>query len=418
MPVFKYQAVDSAGKELNAQLEAESEDAAMRALRGRNLTVLELVSGGNQRTESGDAPADKPVAPAAAGGRARRVSMSTVLSFYEQLGFLIKAGIPVFSAIRMLGDTFNSEALAVVLKSVLFELSEGFPLSSALQKFPDSFPALHTNLIAVGEKSGNLDAALAQLVELTKEQQDIKEKIIKAAAYPIFLLALSGGLVVGLLLFIFPKFEEIFKSFDVKLPWTTELFMTASQYLRANTTMVAAVAAMAMVGIIYFFISEKTSEVRDRLILSLPVLRDVFISMFVALFAKTLTSLLKSGIPLMESLVICKETIRGTLKGRFFDKLIVTVKEGDPTSKGMEGEILIPEMARQLVIVGEKTGNLDRMMENIFVYYKKRYGEFLSKATAILQPVLLFFAAGLIAMVAISLFVPLFKLSSSMRHDS
>jgi type II secretory pathway component PulF len=187
--------------------------------------------------------------------------------------------------------------------------------------------------------------------------------------------------------------------------------------MRANLALIGAIAGITVVAIVYFFRSEKTSETRDKLILATPIIRDVFISMFVALFAKTLTSLLKSGIPLMESLVICKDTIKGTIKQRFFDKLIVTVKEGDPTSKGMEGERLIPEMARQLVMVGEKTGNIDKMMENIFLFYKKRYNEMLGKATAVIQPILLFFAAGLIALVAISLFVPLFKLSSSMRKD-
>jgi type II secretory pathway component PulF len=193
--------------------------------------------------------------------------------------------------------------------------------------------------------------------------------------------------------------------------------MIASQYMRAHMLTIFAVSGLLGVGLVYFLRSDKTSEARDNLMLATPILRDVFISMFVALFSKTLTSLLKSGIPLMESLGICKETIRGKVKAQFFDKLIKVVKEGDPTSKGMEGEPLIPEMARQLVMVGEKTGNIDKMMENIFFFYKKRYGEMLGKATAVIQPLLLFFAAGLIALVAISLFVPLFKLSSSMRKD-
>jgi len=409
MAIFKYQAIDTQGKQIDEHVDAESEAAAMQTLRGRNLTVLELRPGG--------AASAAPAAQKALFGGKKRVSMVVVLTFYEQLGFLIKAGIPVFLAIRMLSDTFNNPTLTEVLKSVIFELSEGFPLSSALMKFPESFPPLHTNLIGVGEKSGNLDGSLAQLVELVKEQQEIRGQIVKSAAYPVFLLALSGGLVIGLLLFIFPQFEDIFKSFDVKLPLTTEIFMAASRYMRANMALIFSSAGIGIVGIAYFFQSEKTSETRDKIMLATPILRDVFISMFVALFAKTLTSLLKSGIPLMESLIICKETIRGKLKGKFFDRLIATVKEGDPTSKGMEGETLIPEMARQLITVGEKTGNLDKMMENIFLFYKKRYGEMLGKATAVLQPILLLFAAGLIALVGISLFVPLFKLSSSMRKD-
>jgi len=141
------------------------------------------------------------------------------------------------------------------------------------------------------------------------------------------------------------------------------------------------------------------------------------VSMFMALFAKTLSSLLKAGIPLLEGLSICQHTMTGKMKKDFFDRLIGIVRDGEKTSKGMENSPWIPEMARQLVIIGETTGNLDLMLENIFLFYKKRYNELLTQLTAVLQPLLLFFAAALIALVATSLFVPLFKLGGAMREQ-
>ncbi len=407
MPFFQYQAIDKSGKETADHIEAVSEAEALQLLQKKSLTVLDMKS------------ATEPKAQAATNVvlfAAKKVPTAIVLTFYEQLSFLIKAGIPIFLAIRMLGEQLKHPKLSEILKQVLFELSEGTPLSSSLQKYPDSFPSLHTNLIGVGEKSGNLDAALNQLVELVRESQEIKDKVVKAAAYPIFLLLLSLGLVFGLLLFVFPKFEEIFASFHVKLPAITQFFINASQALRSNTAMIGSVIAVFGFAIVYFFTSESTSEARDKIMLNTPLLKDVFVAMFVALFAKTLSSLLRSGIPLLESLGICQQTIKGELKRKFFDHLITTVKEGEPASRAMEGHLLIPDMALQLFLVGERTGHIDQMLDNTFIYYKKRYNELLTKTTAVLQPLLLLVAAALICCVAISLFVPLFKLSSSMHE--
>lgn len=411
MPSYKCTAYDSKGAEKREQIEAASEAEAIEKLRKRHLTVVEVSEVTNGILNTDNAP-EKVNTPSLG-----KVPTKVVLSFYEQLAFLIKAGIPIYSAVRMLANTFHNKNLDKILKDVLFVLSEGSPLSTALLKYPDSFPPFHAHLISVGEKSGNLDQALTYLIDMVKEEQEIRENLIKAAAYPIFLLVLSFSLVAGLLLFIFPKFQEIFTSFGVKLPPLTAFFIAASESLRGNFTLYTAVTISAIAGIGYFFTSQAMSGTRDRLFLSVPVVKDVFVSMFIATFSNTLGNLLKAGVPLLESLVICQQTIRGELKSNFFDKVIGVVRDGEPTSKGMEGSELIPEMAHQLMIVAESTGQIDLMMENVFRFYKKRYRETLNTVTAIAQPLLMFLAAGLIAMVAISLFVPLFKLSSSMREQ-
>jgi len=411
MPQYLAQVIDPKGRQANEQVEAASEREAIERLAKKQLVVLEIKSAGNAPVVS--APG---TAAAAAAKTMPRVGITVILGFYEQLAFLIKSGIPVFLAIRMLSDTMKNKSLAGILKNVLYELSEGFPLSGSLQKYPESFPPLHTQLIAVGEKSGNLDSALNHLVELVREQLDIREKIVKASVYPLFLLTMSFSLVIGLLLFVFPKFEEIFKSFNAQLPPTTLFLLQLSNYLRNNVTVVFSMIGGVGISLFYFMKSEAVSESRDRFFLAVPLVREVMVSMFMALFAKTLSSLLKAGIPLLEGITICQNTMAGKLKRAFFDHLIGVVRDGEKTSKGMEGSPLIPELARQLIIVGETTGNLDEMLENIFLFYKKRYTEVLAQLTAVLQPLLLFFAAALIALVATSLFVPLFKLGSSMSQ--
>lgn len=412
MPSYKCTVYDQKGSESHESVEATSESEAIEKLKKRHLTVVELKVIGDVMSSSEEGDTSASVDSSQVG----KVPLKVVLGFYEQLAFLVKAGIPIYAAVRMLANTFRNKNLELVLKDVLFVLSEGSPLSSALLKYPESFPPFHAHLISVGEKSGNLDEALSYLIEMVKEQQEIKGNLIKAAAYPLFLLALSLSLVLGLLLFVFPKFQEIFKSFGVKLPPITAFFIATSEALRSNFPVYFTVMISGIVGAVYFFTSQRTSAARDRLFLSIPIVNDVFVSMFVATFSNTLGNLLKAGVPLLEALTICQQTIRGDLKEKFFSKVIGIVRDGEPTSKGMEGSVLIPEMAHQLMIVAESTGQIDIMMDNVFRFYKKRYRETLNTVTAIAQPLLMLFAAGLIAMVAISLFVPLFKLSSSMRQ--
>lgn len=411
MPRFHFQAADKTGQEIVDFIEAGSETEAMQTLAKRNLTVLEIRQTRDSQSGQQQEASASQIKPVKG-----KVPTPIIMHFYEQLSFLLKAGIPIFLAIRMLSEQIQHPVFQDIMKNVLFELSEGLPLSECLKKYGETFPGLHVNLIGVGEKSGNLDAALTQLVDLVKEQQEIREKISKAAAYPLFLLGLCISLVVGMLVFVFPKFEEIFKAFNVKLPGVTAFFIDASHALRDKAIMIVGVAGVVIYGVVYFFMHPSMSETRDKFLMKVPLIKDVLVAMFVALFSKTLGSLLKSGIPLMEGLTICQQTIKGELKRKFFEKVITAVKEGEMTSKAMEGHMLMPDMALQLFIVGERTGHIDHMLENIFHYYKKQYNALLTKTTAVLQPILLFFAAVLICLVAISLFVPLFKLSSSMKQ--
>ncbi len=408
----RYQCIayDQGGRKHDESIEAASEAEALEHFRKRNFILIEMKEVRKGEEGKGAAPNGKPEK---VGG----VPVMAILNFYEQLSFLLKSGIPIYTAVRMLSEMFVNKNLSKILKNVLFVLSEGYPLSVALQRYPQHFPSFHTSLINVGETSGNLDEALSHLVDLVKERLEIQRNLFKAAAYPVFLLVLSVCLVVGLLVFIFPEFQRIFASFKVTLPPITLFFISVSEFMRGQAIGIVGGLALSMVGTVHFLFSKSTSGMRDQFFLKIPVVRDVFVSMFVATFSKTFGNLLKAGIPILTALMICKDTIQGKFKEDFFDKVISFVKEGESTSKGMQNSPLIPEMAYQLILVSESTGQIDGMMENIFKFYRKRYSELLTTLTAIVQPVLMFMAAGLIAMVAISLFLPLFKLGSTIRGN-
>lgn len=410
MPQFRYKAVDALGKECSAEMEAPDESQAAQALTGKNLTVLELtvISGGKEGTGV------RQVKPRF---QSVKIPMGPVLELYEQISFLVGSGIPLYLSLRMLAESLKNPTLIRVVKRLVFELSEGQKLSQAMQHFPKCFPLLHCRLVAVGESTGDLPKVLSHLVDLVREMQEIKQRFWKAVAYPVFLVSISALLVFSLLVFVFPKFQQIFLSFHVTLPALTVALMDLGVFLKAHLgSFLLALGSIG--GFLYLMATQDSFRMaRDRWALKTPFVGDVYVSLFVSLLAKNLESLLKTGVTLIDALWICRDTLapRGGLKYLFFSKLITATKEGELMSVVMQRSPLIPEMVWQLTAVGEKTGSLGTMMGNVFVYYKKRYIERLSRFASILGPGMMIVAAAIIAVTAASLFLPLFQLGSAIR---
>ncbi len=412
MPRFHCQAIDSQGREIKETIEAATEAQAFQTLANRKLTIVEMKE---LRTDP-TAPGTTQEGQTFLDNLMTQIPMADILGFYEQLSFLISAGIPIHLCLRMNIQNTKNPLLVDTLKKVMFDLTEGVAFSSALQKYPRFFPALHTQLIGIGEKTGALDKALIQLIDLTRERLDIREKVVKASSYPFFLIGMSLSLVLAMILFVFPKFQEIFASFEVKLPPLTAFLMGLSATLNEHVLLILVGVCAVVGGILYFFKSEAMSDTREQILVSIPLVREVFLSMFVALFSKTLSSLLRSGIPLLEALVICQRTLPGGLKQKFFNTVIAGVREGETASSLMERNGFVPELVWQLTAVGEKTGDLATIMDHLFTFYKKKCTDGLNKMTGILKPALMFFSAGIVMTIAGALFIPLFKLGSSMKR--
>lgn len=415
MPQFKYKAIDAGGNETVSSLEAASETDLISQLSAKNLTVVDLKVvqsdlGSKEDLDEGADLGDK------FGSLTSRIPMAIVLSFYEQLSFLLVSGIPLHLCIRMTVENLKHQELISVLKRILFDLSEGSLLSASMRRFPKVFPTLHTQIIHIGEKTGTLDKALLQLVDLTKERLDIERQALNAASYPAFLMLLSSSLCIGMIAFVFPKFQDIFSSFGGKLPALTTFLMDLSHWMNENSFTFLAGTVAVVGGTLFFLFSNTLSEMREKLMLSTPILKDVFISMFVSQMSKTMGSTLKSGIPLMESLIIVRRTLPEGVRRDFLDTCIHAVREGEPLSLAIQRAELVPELVWQLVSVGEKTGNMATIMDNIFFFYKKKYQEMLDRVMGVLKPALMFGSAVVISAMAAALFIPLFKMGSNIKR--
>jgi len=255
MPTFQYQAVDDAGKERAAQIDGTSEQEVLTMLEKKNFTVFEIKRVDSETPIESSSSFSSPGAFAAL--LTPKVPLPVLLTFYDQLAFLIKSGIPIFLAIKMILDNIKDVQLTKLLKQILFDLKEGFTFSSAMQKFPIHFPKLHTYLIGMGERAGNLEGSLQYLLELVQEQQETRAKFIKSMSYPIFLVGMTVTLIFCMVFFVFPRFQEIFDSFEVELPFTTAFLMDLSEILHSYFVVIFGSVFGCIVGVWFFLKSNE-----------------------------------------------------------------------------------------------------------------------------------------------------------------
>jgi len=415
MPRFKYRAINGSGEQQSSEADASSDSELIQDLSAKGLTVLNLtvISGGASLEDGNQSEGDEEksfFAKLDAG-----VPVAILLHFYEQIGFLMGSGIPLHLSIRMVFDNIKHPGLQAIIKKILFDLSEGSPFSESLAKHGSVFPPLHVHVIGVGEKTGKLDQSLLQIVDLTKERIEIERQAISAASYPLFLIGITMVLALGMVLLIFPQFKEIFGSFQMKLPFLTQVLMDLSDILRTKLILVLLGVGGSVFGTIYMFKSEAMSETRENAALATPIVSRIFMAMFVSQFSKTVGSTLKSGIPLLDALIICRRTLPHGPRYDFLTELINGVREGLTMSAVMERTQFVPELVWQLSAIGEQAGNLNAIMDNIFTFYKRQYNEDIVKISGLLKSGMMFFAAAIVGSIAGALFIPLFKMGANMK---
>lgn len=362
----------------------------------------------------GDIKEVEKIAPQAL--RASSVSLEEVREVFSELAFMIQSGIPLFTCLGLIANNVRQNRLKKIIEKVRFDLSEGITLSSALRQYPRAFNQVQTSMILIGEASGNLEAALEDLVKMIDDERDLRDEIRKAVAYPIFMLSLSTLLVGGMLLFIFPKFRTIFLGFKAKLPIITTFFMNASQFMVENIELI--IGGLVIIPLT-FFLFQNVAALRyiwDRNKFKVPLFGHLFQSQLLARYGRIIGSLLSTGVPLVESLQLYRSVSTNLYIKESFDLIIAQVKEGVPLSDAVLSCYLFTPITIQLIKTGENTGELDTMSHRIFEFYRKKLSIKIKHLITILEPTLLAVMGGIVSIMAISVMLPLFRLAGQVRR--
>lgn len=342
-----------------------------------------------------------------------RVKEHDIILFARQFSTMIDAGLPIIQCLDILYSQQENITFKNMLKSIKDSVEGGATLAESLKKFPKHFDDLFVNMIAAGEAGGILDVILRRLSTYMEKAARLKSQVKGAMTYPIVTLAIAGVVLIVILVFVIPVFQEMFADFGSALPTFTQLVINVSDFTKKNVIWI-------IIGLVLFFIAfkktystEKGREVFDDLVLKLPVVGMLIRKVAVAKFTRTMGTMLSSGVAILEALDI----VAKTAGNKTIEKAVYTVKTDIAEGRTMADPLLesgvFPAMVCQMIAVGESTGALDSMLEKIALFYDEEVDQAVENLTALIEPFMLVFLGVTIGGLVVAMYLPIFKMAGA-----
>jgi type IV pilus assembly protein PilC len=346
------------------------------------------------------------------GGSARRkVKLEPFLIFNQQFLTLIRAGLPILGSLEMLGKTQKNRHFAAQLDDVSGRVKTGESLSAAFEA-QAGFPAMYTTTLLAGERSGNLQEVLERYVAFQRISLSFRKKLVASLIYPCVLMVLVTAVLIFLFTVVIPEFADLYNQLGNKLPPVTTALLNFGTWLRHNFLWIALTVVLILAALWRFAVSERGRETVDGLRIRMPLIGNIWLKYQIALFSRTLSTLLAGGLPLVPALETAARSIssRKISKGVFAS--IHTVREGKGLSDSLSSTKVFPGLATDMIAVGEQTGALPAMLNSVAEFFEEDVSTALTAALALIEPVILIFMAVVVALILISLYLPIFSMGA------
>ena len=418
MPVFEYKALDSAGKSIRGMLEAESPKTLRSQLRKDNKFLTEVIgqadgSRAGVRKGTHAAQADREVN---LGKMARgRISTDDIAITTRQLATLLGAGVTLVEALSALVDQVEKERFKRILSEVKSRVNEGSSLADALAVHQKVFGSLYVNMIRAGEHSGALDTVLLRLADFTESQSKLQQKIIGTMTYPAIMVLVGVGILTLLMVVVIPKVTKIFTTMKATLPWTTRLLIWTSTTLQDWWFIIFPLLGAIIFGLTSYFRSPKGKPVWDRYALKAPIFGGLLRLLAISRFARTLATLLKSGVPLLTAMDITKAVVTNSVLADVVEKARDAIREGESIATPLKRSGEFPPLVYHMVAIGERSGQLEDMLLSVADSYENQVNVRIGALTSMLEPLLTVFMGVMIAFVAFSVLMPILQVNSAIR---
>jgi len=393
LPVFSYRATKLDGSVLEGVIEATDEKSAIEKLKNTGFIPLKIASP--------KADIKKKIS--------LRSSKADLLTFTTELSALLNAGLPLDRSLNILSEISDSKEMKNVIQGILKAIREGSSFSDSLQKYPKLFPRLYTNMIRAGEAGGVLDAILDKLNEFLETSKALKDHVLSVMIYPIMLIVTSGLSIIILLTYVLPKFSVIFAELGGALPLPTQILLSVSNILKAYWWIFGAVILVSWLIFKGYVKSEKGRYQWDSL--KLKLLRDVITKLETARFCRTLGTLLKSGVPLLQAMNNAKDVIGNQVIASSIDSVSAGAKEGKGIAVPLTGTNVFPQLALSMIQVGEETGQLDEMLIKVANTYEKSLSIAIKRFVSLLEPAMILFMGLLIGFIIVSMLMAIFSIT-------
>jgi type IV pilus assembly protein PilC len=430
MPRYNYVALDSRGNETKGSIEVGSQNEAIGRVKDMGLFPTKI----NEADKEEKGAAKKGKAKAAAKPKAGKkggamniqikipflsgkVKPKVLTTFTRQLATLVDAGLPLLRGLRVLEKQERNATLKDILAQLATSIEGGSTFSEALAQHPKVFNRLFINMVKAGELGGVLEVVLKRLAEFSEKAQKIKGKVKAALFYPIAVLIVAIGIMVLLMVFVIPRFKEVFSGMGFKLPWFTTFVMAISDIIRYNFVRTTIGVAVVVVMFLLFIKTKFGRHLWDKFQLNVPVFGPVISKVAISRFTRTLGTLVSSGVPILQALTIVRETAGNVIVADAVNKVHESVKEGETITAPLEGSGVFPPMVVSMVDVGEQTGALPEMLMRIADDYDEQVDNAVSAMTSLLEPIMIVFLAVIVGSIVIAMFLPLIAMISNMSGD-
>ncbi len=407
MPVFSYVATNKKAEEVSGIVEAENLAIAINQVRSLGLFPIKVREDAGQFAQRRHAKRHHAISMNWSGF----VKRKQVTLITRTLSTLIDAGLPLVRSLSILHHQQKPGRLKSILQQVIDDVQSGASFSEALVKHPKAFDKLYVNMIRAGEIGGMLEVVLNRLADFAEKREALGRKVKGALAYPITVLVVAACVVSFLLLRVVPVFQEIFFEFGASLPAPTVFLLNLSETLRHSFWKLLGCLILTLIGVKLILRLGLVRAIKDRVALRVPVVGQLIRKIAVARFARTLGTLITSGVPILQSLSIVKETIGNRVIAEAVGEVHDNIREGETIAGPLEKSNAFPYMAVNMIDVGEETGNLDSMLLKIADIYDAEVDTAIGGALQLLEPIMVVLLGVIVGFIVVAMYLPIIDLT-------
>lgn len=396
MPTYKYKTTIK-GKVQSGEIEAEDEQGALSKLKQRNISVTSV----KKKFESDFLSNKKPI------------TERDIVIFTRQFSTMVDAGLPLVQCLEILGKQADNPSLGEVVMKIKVDIESGSNLSDAMRRHPKVFNSLFCNLVEAGEAGGILDTILGRLADYIEKSLALKKKVKSAMVYPGAIVSVAVTVVGFLMVFVIPTFASMFSGGGAELPGPTALVMHISNFFTNQWYFILGGPVLFFFLFKKVYATERGNIEIDRIFLKLPVVGILIRKVSTAKFARTLGTLISSGVPLIEGMDICARTSGNKIVELAILNSIEAIKEGETIAAPLARENVFPPMVIQMIDVGESAGALDAMLSKIADFYDDEVDTAVENLTALLEPMLMVFLGVVVGFIVVAMYLPIFKMGET-----
>ncbi len=347
-------------------------------------------------------------------GRAQKIEPGEVAIFARQLTTMMKAGVPMVQSFDIVANGMDNKSMRDMVMGIKAEVESGSNFTSALRKYPDQFDELFCSLVEAGEQSGTLETLLGEIADYKEKSESLKKKIKKAMFYPVAVLIVAGIVTGILLVFVVPQFETLFEGIGGDLPAFTKMIVNASEFMQSSWWIIVGI----IIAVVMAFKQVKKRSLAfreglDRVMLKAPVFGEIIHKSATARFSRTLATMSKAGVPLVEAM----DSVAGTAGNSVFEKAILKMKDeaasGQRLTTSIENSGLFSNMVTQMVSIGEEAGSIDDMLGKVADFYEEEVDNAVDAMTSLMEPIIMAFLGVVIGGLVVGMYLPIFKMGDA-----